>query len=295
MISHIASRFEHFFVLFDKKGALSMTIKMIATDMDGTFLRDNKEYDIARFREQLMFMKQKNIRFVAASGNPYGPLTKYFAPLLDEYSIDFVADNGARIFKDTKLIYDAPISKEQLARVIAWNATNPASIDNMIILTGLKGTYVSNHATGATLAEVQQFFSPVYQVEKLLEVEDIIFKITFVWPSKMVTPYVESLRVMFGNELHATGSGFGSVDILAQGVNKASGLKVLQREYNIQANEIVAFGDNDNDLEMLKYVGRGIVMPNAYPAMYNQIKLKASADNNHDGVLVTIDDLLENL
>ncbi|CAH0417385.1 HAD family hydrolase [Periweissella fabaria] len=270
-------------------------IKMIATDMDGTFLRDNKAYDVQRFREQLKFMEQQQIRFVAASGNPYRQLARYFEPVLDDFTIDFVADNGARIYQGESMIFDAPISNQQLAKVIDWNANNPASIDNMIILSGLRGTYVSNHATGATLAEVKSFYTPLYQVEKLLEIDDTIFKITFVWPSKQVSPYVASLRAMFSDELHATGSGFGSVDILAQGVNKATGLQVLQRKYNIDQSEIVAFGDNENDLEMLKYVGKGILMPNAYDAMQQEISLKAVTDNNHDGVLATIDSLLENL
>ncbi|CAH0418613.1 Cof-type HAD-IIB family hydrolase [Periweissella ghanensis] len=270
-------------------------IKMIATDMDGTFLRDNKDYDVQRFREQLAFMQQHDIRFVAASGNPYRQLARYFDPVRADFAIDFVADNGARIYQHDTMIYDAPITNDQLAKVITWNATNPASIDNMIILSGLKGTYVSNHATGATLAEVKHFYTPLYQVEKLLEIDDIIFKITFVWPSKQVSPYVASLRSMFSDELHATGSGFGSVDILARGVNKATGLQVLQREYGIDKSEIVAFGDNENDLEMLQYVGQGILMPNAYDEMQPKIPLKALTDNNHDGVLATIDSLLENL
>lgn len=272
-----------------------MTIKMIATDMDGTFLRDNKKYDVDRFKKQLDFMQKKDIHFVAASGNSYDLLARYFKPVLNEYPIDFVADNGARIFKANHLLKDTPISKDKIAQVIAWNAMNPDSFNNLIILTGLKGVYVSNHAKEADLFEIRQFFSPLFQVEKLLDVDDTIFKITFVWPNKMVTPYVNNLRKVFGNELHATGSGFGSVDILVQGINKATGLKALQKEYNIDAKEIVAFGDNDNDLEMLNYVGRGILMPNAYKDIQPKIKTKAIADNNHDGVLATIDVLLENL
>lgn len=272
-----------------------MTIKMIATDMDGTFLRDNKEYDIDRFRNQLDFMQQKDIKFVAASGNSYDLLARYFKPIIDEYPIDFVADNGARIFKANNLLKDTPISKKKIAEVIAWNAMNPASFNNIVILSGLKGVYVSNHVNEADLFQIGQFFSPLFQVEKLLDIDDIIFKITFVWPNKMVTPYVNSLRKVFGNELHATGSGFGSVDILVQGINKATGLKALQKEYNIRAKEIVAFGDNDNDLEMLEYVGQGILMPNAYQDIQTKIKHKAIADNNHDGVLATIDVLLENV
>lgn len=272
-----------------------MTVKMIATDMDGTFLRDNKKYDVVRFREQLKFMEEKKIQFVAASGNQFYQLHNFFTPVIDQYKIDFVADNGARIFKANKLIYEATVTREQLQKVIDWNAKNPASHNNLIILTGNHGAYVSNHAVDQVLDEVKSFYKPVHQVEKLLDIQDEIFKVTFVWPSKQVEAYVATLLEVFGNELHATGSGFGSVDVLARGVNKAAGLCKLQAAYNIDAKDIIAFGDNNNDLEMLKYVGTGYVMPNAYQAMHQLGFNEALADNNHDGVLVTIDKILENI
>ncbi|MCT4395580.1 Cof-type HAD-IIB family hydrolase [Periweissella beninensis] len=272
-----------------------MTVKMIATDMDGTFLRDDKKYDVDRFREQLKFMDEKKIQFVAASGNQFYQLKDFFTPITNQYKIDFVADNGARIFMANKLIYEATVTREQLQKVIEWNAKNPASHNNLIILTGNHGAYVSNHAVDQVLTEVKSFYNPVYQVEKLLEIQDEIFKVTFVWPNKQVQAYVTTLLAIFGDELHATGSGFGSVDVLARGVNKASGLSKLQAAYNITADEIVAFGDNNNDLEMLNYVGTGYVMPNAYPAMHEVGFKEALADNNHDGVLVTIDQILENI
>lgn len=274
------------------KGEYKMTLKMIATDMDGTFLTDKKDYNVDRFREQLQFMQQKGIRFVAASGNQYQHLYNFFAPVNDEFQIDYVADNGARIYTGEELLYDSPVTDDQLQRIIEWNAQNPESLDNLIILSGAQSAYVSNHATPETLAEVGTFYTPIKQVEKLLEVPDKIFKVTFVWPEVAVEKYVLKLRNIFGEELHATGSGFGSVDLLAKEVNKAHGISRLQREYGIETQDIVAFGDNDNDVEMLNYVGRGYLMPNAYKWMREQIKLRAVADNNHEGVLATIDQLL---
>ncbi|QBO36661.1 HAD family hydrolase [Periweissella cryptocerci] len=269
-----------------------MNLKMIATDMDGTFLTDDKKYNVDRFREQLKFMEKKGIRFVAASGNQYQHLYDIFAPVNDQFQIDFVADNGARIFTGADLLYESPVSSEQLRRIIEWNAQNPGSLDNLIILSGAESAYVSNHATPTTLAEVSTFYAPIKQVEKLLEVPDNVFKVTFVWPDMAVEKYVIQLRNIFGEELHATGSGFGSVDLLAKEVNKAHGISRLQREYGIETADIVAFGDNDNDLEMLNYVDQGYLMPNAYKWMREQINLRALNDNNHEGVLDTIEQLL---
>ncbi|VDZ94978.1 Protein ybjI [Salmonella enterica subsp. enterica] len=51
-----------------------MSIKLIAVDMDGTFLSDQKTYNRDRFMAQYQQMKRQGIRFVVASGNPVLPV-----------------------------------------------------------------------------------------------------------------------------------------------------------------------------------------------------------------------------
>lgn len=55
-----------------------MTVKVIVTDMDGTFLNDAKKYDHARFMAQYHELKKRNIEFVVASGNQYFQLISFF-------------------------------------------------------------------------------------------------------------------------------------------------------------------------------------------------------------------------
>lgn len=49
-----------------------MTIKLIATDLDGTFLRNDRTFDVARFNRLLDQMEAKNIKMVVATGNKIG-------------------------------------------------------------------------------------------------------------------------------------------------------------------------------------------------------------------------------
>ena len=46
-------------------------IKLIATDMDGTWLNSDKKYDVDLFEKDIALMKKNNINFVIASGNQY--------------------------------------------------------------------------------------------------------------------------------------------------------------------------------------------------------------------------------
>ena len=61
-----------------------MGIKLIAVDMDGTFLSDQKTYNRDRFMAQYRLMKQKGIRFVVASGNQYYQLISFFPEIAHE-------------------------------------------------------------------------------------------------------------------------------------------------------------------------------------------------------------------
>ncbi|WP_419151931.1 HAD-IIB family hydrolase [Aeribacillus alveayuensis] len=75
------------------------------------------------------------------------------------------------------------------------------------------------------------------------------------------------------------------------GVNKAVGLQKIASYYNIPQERIIAFGDEDNDLEMLQYAGLGVAMGNAIP------EVKAAANyvtktNEEDGVALFLQEVL---
>lgn len=55
-----------------------MTVNVVVTDMDGTFLDDAKQYDRVRFMAQYQELKKRNIEFVVASGNQYYQLISFF-------------------------------------------------------------------------------------------------------------------------------------------------------------------------------------------------------------------------
>jgi Cof subfamily protein (haloacid dehalogenase superfamily) len=272
-----------------------MTIKLIASDMDGTFLRTGDVYDVERFQQLLDKLAARDIKFVAASGRQILNLKEVFAPVIAKgYQIDYVGTNGARVEAQGRSLKDAYLSLEQIAKVIEWNAVTYAKMENLIIMVGDKHTYLSNHATPEMIAMAREFYPNVKQVDKLMEVDDHIFTVTFNWPlDAEVKPYVDNLRRVFGDELHATGSGFGSVDVLPKRVNKAVALGVLQEHYGIADDEVVVFGDNENDLEMLHKYANAYVMPNAEPFMHAQIKQQAFATNDEDGVIKTIEALID--
>ncbi|MEC1448631.1 HAD hydrolase family protein [Bacillus haynesii] len=67
-----------------------MSIKLVAVDMDGTFLDDEMKYNKDRFMKQYRELKAQGIKFVVASGNQYDQLKSFFPSIENE--IAFVAE-----------------------------------------------------------------------------------------------------------------------------------------------------------------------------------------------------------
>lgn len=69
-----------------------MPVKLIAVDMDGTFLNPQHEYNKTRFREQYQQLLAREIKFVVASGNRYYQLKSFFDDIDEQ--IAYVAEGG---------------------------------------------------------------------------------------------------------------------------------------------------------------------------------------------------------
>ncbi|TRY17084.1 HAD family phosphatase [Tessaracoccus rhinocerotis] len=102
---------------------------------------------------------------------------------------------------------------------------------------------------------------------------------------------LEVLDELDGGAFEATTSGAPFVEVMAAGVNKAWGLARLCEHLGVTADEVLAFGDARNDVEMLRWAGRGLAMADA------DVVVKEAADgvapaNSDDGVAQVIEDLL---
>lgn len=88
-----------------------MTVKVIVTDMDGTFLNDAKQYDRSRFLAQFAQLQQQGIEFVVASGNQYYQLISFFPEIRDQ--ISFVAENGALVYERGQQLFHGELTRHE--------------------------------------------------------------------------------------------------------------------------------------------------------------------------------------
>lgn len=264
-----------------------MKIKLIAVDMDGTFLNDRKEYDKQRFLAQYAALREQGIRFVVASGNQYYQLISFFPEIRHE--IAFVAENGALIYDCDEQVWHAELTHDDYLSVLDalddFRGTN-------FVACGLKSAWVREGAPEAFLSLMSKHYHRLQPVQDLRAVDDVIFKFSLNLPDAEVPALVRQLDHKLDGIVKPVTSGFGFVDLIIPGAHKASGLSRLLKRWDIEPQACVAIGDSGNDVEMLELAGYSFAMANAAEAV-NEVAKYRTSTNNDSGVLQVIDAVLQ--
>lgn len=97
-----------------------------------------------------------------------------------------------------------------------------------------------------------------------------------------------TLRQNFGQDIHVYHSKSTYLEIAPKIVSKASGLQLLLRQlYNISMSDVMAFGDNYNDIDLIQSVGFGVAVGNARQQV-KAVAKEIGPDSKEDGVAQTI-------
>lgn len=264
-----------------------MSIKLIAVDMDGTFLDDRKEYDRTLFLKQYDQMKRKGIKFAVASGNQYYQLISFFPEIKDE--IAFVAENGAYVVDKGQEVFCGQLDKASADKVI--NALESFEGINFVVC-GKESAYVKNTAPDDFLNSIRHYYHKLIMADNLYAIEDRLFKLCAKVPQHKALEYVREYEKLVGDVVVPVSSGSGFIDFIMPGLHKANGIGLLQRIWHIGMDETAAFGDGSNDLEMLKSAKYSFAMENGQEIVKSSAKYIAPSNNNK-GVLKTIDEILK--
>ena len=170
---------------------------------------------------------------------------------------------------------------------------------DQFVVTSMNGGFVKE---GTVFTQLENFMTPemielFYQRMNFVEeLESHLFggvlKMSLVVGEERSDSVLEEINQLFNGSVQAVSSGYGCIDILQAGIHKAWGLQELLKRWDIKAEEIMAFGDSENDVEMLRLAGIAYAMENA------DDKAKAVAtdfapSNSQAGVYQVLEDWLE--
>lgn len=265
---------------------MSREIRLVAVDMDGTFVRSDYTYDVERFERIRRRMKAAGCRFVVASGNQYYQLRDQFPQCQEELA--FVAENGAYILDGREVVYTASMPREHVEYIIDVCREYP---DVKNVLCGVKSAYCQRGTVDQDFFDLTRiYYHRLEWVNDFKKVEDQIFKFAPTVPDEKTEYYCDVFRERLAGKAEPASSGRGSVDLIVPGCHKAAGLKRLVQRWGITQEQCVAFGDGGNDTEMLQYCGHSYAMANAPEAVKRAAKAVCPS-NEEDGVLTVLEQL----
>jgi hypothetical protein len=265
-----------------------MAIKLIATDMDGTFLDKNSQFDAERLKNLLEMAAEKGIYFVVASGRAVQSLKSLFAEFKDQ--VIFLGENGSEVEYRGKTLYEELMPKKLYLEILEKIKKSHFKNADTVHLSGKNAAYMLSSIDDEYRAFLEHYYPTIVEVENFESIEDEIFKLGANFAADQVFEASQWLTQEIEGVVSMT-SGYECLDVMLDHVNKGTGLSHLCEVLGISASEVIAFGDNYNDEHMLHFAGTAVAPENAVPEIKELANL-IIADHDTGSVMAYMEEIV---
>ena len=288
-------------------------IRLVAVDMDGTLLDDEKNFPPG-LDELLDHLEQRGVVFVPASGRQVWTLIDMFP---ERPGLTFIGENGAIVMRDGREISSAPLDlatvRESVRLVRQYALPRPGAtaaredagegslrenFDGGLVVCGKNCAYVER-TDEAFLAAVAPYYTRTQCVDDLVKViddieqgriDEVIIKLA-VYSAGDVTALADQTLGRFARSHQFAISAANWADLQDRGVDKGRALRALQDYLGVTPGQTAVFGDAGNDLSMIAQAEFSFAMENASADVRAAARFLAPS-NNEAGVVKVLQVLL---
>ena len=288
-------------------------IRLVAVDMDGTLLDDEKNFPPG-LDELLDHLEQHGVVFVPASGRQVWTLIDMFP---ERPGLTFIGENGAIVMRDGREISSAPLDlatvRESVRLVRQYALPRPGAtaaredagegslrenFDGGLVVCGKNCAYVER-TDEAFLAAVAPYYTRTQCVDDLVKViddieqgriDEAIIKLA-VYSAGDVTALADQTLGRFARSHQFAISAANWADLQDRGVDKGRALRALQEYLGVTPGQTAVFGDAGNDLSMIAQAEFSFAMENASADVRAAARFLAPS-NNEAGVVKVLQVLL---
>ena len=271
-------------------------IKLLALDVDGTLFDDSGKISQASI-DAMNQAREAGIEVVPTSGRDYDGIPW---DQLEKVDINYViTTNGSAVYeaKTKKCLYEKYLDSGKMIPIFEYLLKKEIYIN--VFVDGVNYTPVQVYSY------IDNLDLPDYVIQHMKEnrkgITDLIEylkngdakmqKATLNFQKqengeflnrKEVQEYLEKCP-----DIKVVDGGFNNLEFTKAGTNKAAGLKFLAGHLGMTMDEVMAVGDSENDIEMLREAGLGIAMGNASDEV-KEVADEITLDNEHEGVAAAI-------
>jgi len=252
-------------------------IKLIVSDIDGTLLEDGTNMLNPELFEVILKLRAGGIQFAAASGRQWVSIESVFDPVKEK--IFYLSDNGAYVGCHGRSLFINEMEHSlvmELIRDIRSNGLIP-------MICAPDFIYLDRRD-----ADLYQWLINGYQyriklVDDLQQAEGAFIKVS-AYREQKIEQVSGQLWERYRHKTKMAYAGDMWLDFMAPEVNKGQAVRLLQESLQIKPEETMAFGDQMNDMEMLKQAYYSFAIGNARPEVKAAARFQSDT-NQRDGVL----------
>ena len=265
-----------------------MSIRLIAIDLDGTLLHDDMTIS-AYSKEIIQKALAKGYRVVVATGRMWDS-AKAKVALLGLGNVPVICYTGAWIMMSET---DEVVMQDGIAPTLAGNILKAGKAQGWTA-TAFWGNHIYMEKSDGTEAKYQKYRTqkPIFLGEDFYEPKERVTRIVFTDPTQEGRDRIRAfMENHFGEEITVVYPGDDFVDIHKKGIHKAAALSYLAKKEGFAPEEVLAFGNTENDVSMLRWAGLSYAVANA-DDVAKEAADRLCPSNEADGVAKTIESLL---
>lgn len=266
---------------------MTRDIQLVAIDLDGTLLRDDKSLS----QENVDAIKdaiEQGVQVVICTGRTL-PSIQYLSKQLpqghgDEY---LILQNGAVIHQlpDLNIVHETILTEGDRQAIYDVFKEYRSEEVQMVAFDPDKLYLVDDETANPTVVQDAKTLSTDITLAKFEEVLNLetLYKIVVFGGVEFIDDYLEKIPNDLYEQVHIVRSLPVAIEFIPKLANKANGLNALIQQLDIKAENIMTIGDELNDYEMVKMAGLGVAMENGHPEV-KRVADELTLTNNENGV-----------
>lgn len=287
-----------------------MAIRLLALDLDGTLL-DSRGHISERNRLAIDNAREQGVRVALVTGRRF----RDSRPIALELGLDIplISHNGAltkhAATLQTVSVLPLPLAAAREALRVGRNVDANVLLSDdheglgVLIYDHLRGSNSAAHRYVSWARRIHGDEEGANSVRQVPSLEDYLdhdpIHLAFSGGCEEMDQLEEKLHAELGSSVKILGTkypeqDFTLLDVMNPAASKGAGVAAAAVELGASSEEIMAIGDNYNDLEMLLFAGTGVVMANAPLSLREIAGLHPTASNSEDGVALAIEQFILN-
>lgn len=262
-------------------------IKLVITDLDGTFLNSQGDFDKEHYKKVRKLMNEKEVVFAACTGKQCERVEELFGEELSR-NIWILGDSATRIKHNGEYVYESLLKNELGVSII--EKLEEIATDHIIIACTPTAAFIKSTTPETDAKMIRRSYAVVKTVDDYQDIQEDFVKITVFDIQKRCFEHVKELD-SFKDRAYIVASEAAWIDISNYGVHKGTTVEELQKMLGVTKEETMAFGDGLNDRELLETATYSFAMSNAFEEI-KEIAAFVTKSNDESGVLTTIEKIL---